>query len=192
MRKTKKKYISAEEFYISSIKLGKMVYDSGFKPDFLIALWRGGSFPGCIVQEYLKFHNIKTDHVAIRTCGRKTDNSIKKKIEVHAVDYALSKLNENKKLLIIDDIFDSGLTLQEVLKVLKRKLKKRGKNMPKETKIAVVYYKPKKNQTEIEPDFYVKETDDWIILPHEFAGLSCREIVSNKGKKLRKFFNKEL
>jgi uncharacterized protein len=39
-----------------------------------------------------------------------------------------------------------------------------------------LYYKEANNQTSIEPDFYLRKTDDWIVFPHELMGLSEGEI----------------
>ena len=53
------------------------------------------------------------------------------------------------------------------------------KNTP-EIRIATPYYKPANNKTERVPDYYVHETDDWLVFPHELDGLTTDEIRSNK------------
>ena len=60
-------YISADELLSSSLKLGALIIKSGFRPDFIVGVWRGGTPVGIAVQELLDFCQIKTDHFAIRT-----------------------------------------------------------------------------------------------------------------------------
>ena len=53
------------------------------------------------------------------------------------------------------------------------------KNTP-EIRIATPYYKPGNNRTERTPDYFVHETDQWLVFPHELDGLSMEEIATNK------------
>ena len=53
------------------------------------------------------------------------------------------------------------------------------KNIP-EIRIATPYFKPSKNKTDRIPDYYIHETDEWLIFPHELQGLSMDEIKANK------------
>jgi hypothetical protein len=80
-------------------------------------------------------------------------------------------------LLLVDDVFDSGNSLQAVLDTLALKSRK---NLPHDIRIATVYYKPGNNQTSLTPDFYVHETDRWLVFPHELDGLSSEEICEHK------------
>ena len=62
-----RRYIGADELLRDSFQLAAAIHDAGFKPDFLVGLWRGGSAVGIAVQEGLEFFGSKTDHIAIRT-----------------------------------------------------------------------------------------------------------------------------
>ncbi|MBT6583947.1 MAG: hypoxanthine phosphoribosyltransferase, partial [Gammaproteobacteria bacterium] len=53
-------------------------------------------------------------------------------------------------------------------------------NLPKTIKIATPWYKPDRNTTDIVPDFFVHETDQWLVFPHELSGLSDEEIAADK------------
>ena len=55
-------------------------------------------------------------------------------------------------------------------------IRKRARRNCPDCRIATVYYKPARNETDIEPDYAVIETDDWIVFPHELEGLSPTEI----------------
>ena len=60
-----KLYLDAQTLLEDSFRLGAQIINSGFKPSFIVALWRGGVPMGIAVQEFLKFHGIETDHIAI-------------------------------------------------------------------------------------------------------------------------------
>src|SRR3546814_18526377 len=49
-------------------------------------------------------------------------------------------------------------------------------NMPRDIRIATVWFKPGRNVTDLRPDFFVHETDRWLIFPHEIAGFTPEEI----------------
>ena len=102
---------------------------------------------------------------------------MKKKITVHGLGYVLKNINCDDSLLIIDDVYDSGLSIAAVLDTLRGKARK---NMPEDIRIATIYYKPKNNKTNREPDYYIHETNFWLIFPHEIAGLTREEILKNK------------
>ena len=148
-----------------------------------MGLWRGGSTVGIAVQECLQYLGVDTDHIAIRTSyrglssyQRMVDNP-QQEIRVHGTQYLLENLNHEDALLIVDDVFSSGLTTKAVVQRLSSRLKN---NKPHDIRIASPWFKPNNNRTQNSPDFYLHETDDWLVMPYEIAGLSDAEI--NKGK----------
>ncbi len=64
---TEKTYLSAQGLLEEAFRLGARVLQSGFKPTFIVAIWRGGAPIGIAVQEFLQYHGIQSDHIAIRT-----------------------------------------------------------------------------------------------------------------------------
>jgi hypoxanthine phosphoribosyltransferase len=78
--------------------------------------------------------------------------------------------------LIVDDVHDTGLSIQQIINDLKVACKK---NTP-DIKVATPYYKPTKNKTDTKPNFYLYETDEWLVFPHELDGLTVQEIKENK------------
>ena len=62
-----KHFISAESLLRDSFVLARQIFDSGFRPDFIVGVWRGGAPVGIAVQEFLEFQGIPSDHIAIRT-----------------------------------------------------------------------------------------------------------------------------
>ncbi|MCP5104498.1 MAG: hypoxanthine phosphoribosyltransferase [bacterium] len=170
-------YISAQELLEDSFQLGLNIFKSGFRPGFIVGIWRGGTPVGIAVQELLDFHGVSTDHISIRTSAYEGINQRKRQIRVHGLDYIVSSINSEDGLLIVDDVYDSGLSVKAVLDTLKERARK---NTPTDIRIATVYYKPSKNQTGVAPHYYLHETDKWLIFPHELTGLSREEIFKNK------------
>lgn len=177
MSEIKKKFISAQELLEDSIRLGIKVLQSGFRPHFIVAIWRGGTPVGIAVQELLDYFDVKTDHIAIRTSYYIGINQRGEQIRVHGLGYVVKNANAENSLLIVDDVFDSGLSVQAVIASLKEESRR---NTPHDIRIATVYYKPSNNKTERTPDYYLYETDAWLVFPHELNGLSTEEINEYK------------
>ena len=172
-----KTFISAESLLRDSIELAMRIVRSGFKPTFLVAIWRGGAPIGIAVQEVLEYHGIHADHIAIRTSSYTGIDQQAKMVRVHAVNYLISRLSYEDQLLIIDDVFDSGRSLEAVLAELRRRCRR---NFAREIRIATVYYKPERNRSALKPDYYVRSTNSWLVFPHELQGLTRQEILANK------------
>jgi uncharacterized protein len=172
-----KHFISADSLLRDSIELGLRVVRSGFRPTFLVGIWRGGAPIGIAVQEILEYNGIECDHVSIRTSSYTGIDQQSRTVRVHAVDYLVSSLNAQDHLLLIDDVFDSGRSLEAVIAELRRRCRL---NTPQQIRVATVYYKPARNRSNLTPDFYVRATDRWLVFPHEVNGLSREEILANK------------
>ena len=172
-----KLFISADQLQRESMELARRVVASGMRPTFLVAMWRGGAPIGITVQEVLEYHSIHADHIAIRTSYYSGIDVQHKTVRVHATDYLVSRLEADDELLIVDDVFDSGHSLEAVIEELARRCRR---NLPEKIRIATVYYKPERRRTALVPDFYVHETSRWLVFPHEIQGLTREEILANK------------
>lgn len=172
----KKTFIQADELLKDSFKLAWQVYESGYRPDYIVGVWRGGAPIGIAVQEFLDVLGIDSDHIAIRTSSYSGIAKREKTVQVHGLSYVIKKIESENSLLIVDDVFDTGLSIHQIVEDIKKECKK---NTP-EIKIATPYFKPSKNKTERKPDFYIHETDSWLVFPHELHGLTIEEISENK------------
>jgi hypothetical protein len=105
-------------------------------------------------------------------------------VEIKGIDHVIDRVNSEDRMLLIDDVFDTGKTMVEVLRVIRAKARK---NAP-EIRVATVYYKPSRNQTDITPDYYVCTNDNWLVFPHELEGLTKEEIME-KNPNIFKFIN---
>lgn len=170
----KKIYISADGLLADSFRLAQQILASGYRPTHIVGVWRGGAPVGIAVQEYLEFKGNETDHISIRTASY-TGIDEQADVHVYGEGYLVDTLNTEDRLLIIDDVFDSGRSVESLLHVLKAKCRR---NYPGEVKVATVYYKPERNKTETTPDYFIHECDDWLVFPHEICGLSDEEIAA--------------
>lgn len=172
-----KVYISSEDLLNDSFTLGAEVIRSGFKPTIIIALWRGGAPIGIAVQEFLDFFGIKTDHISIRTSSYSKSHERSDDIRVHGMNYIIKNISSDDSLLIVDDVFDTGITIRTVIDQLREKARA---NCPDDIRVAVPWYKPEHNQTDREPDYYIHTTDQWLKYPFSLEGLSLDEIKENR------------
>ena len=171
-----KLFIKSETLLQDSFQLAWNIYESGFKPNYIIGVWRGGAPVGIAVQEFLSVLGIKSDHVAIRTSYYSGIDSRNDSVQVYGLNYVIRQLESEDKLLIVDDVHDTGNSVNQIILDLKKACKK---NTP-EIRVATPYFKPNKNLTNNKPDYFIHETDQWLVFPHELQGLTLDEIKSNK------------
>ena len=174
---TEKLFIGAQELLEDSYSLAHQILDNGFKPNYIVGIWRGGTPIGIAVQELLDYYGVPSDHIAIRTSSYKNINEQYDTIRVHGLHYIIENVNADDKLLIVDDTFDSGRSVDAVIRTIKNLSRA---NTPDVIKVATVYYKPTMRIVDFQPDFYIKTTDKWLVFPHELKGLSEAEIAKHK------------
>jgi hypoxanthine phosphoribosyltransferase len=172
-----KKFITAQELLEDSFRLAAKVYEDGFRPQFIVGIWRGGAPIGIAVQEYFDFKKVETDHIAVRTSSYYGINQQSKEIKVHGLHYIIENANADDGLLIVDDVFDSGRSIDALIKQLKKLSRN---NMPTDVRVACPWFKPQNNKVDFVPDYYVHESDEWLVFPHELSGLTEEELVNGK------------
>ena len=170
-------FIQPAELLHDSFRLGVKILESGFLPDYIVAIWRGGTPIGIAVQELLDYAGVETDHIAIRTSYYTGIEKTSAKVQVHGLGYLIEKINHDNCLLIVDDVFDTGKSIAAVIDELEHRARK---NLPHNIRVATPWYKPSKNVTDRQPDYFIHETDRWLVFPHELQGLSEEEVRSGK------------
>ena len=138
-----KTYYNFEEFREDIKLLSKQIKE--YNPDCLVPIARGGLTIGHFLAESLEIRDV----VVINTKSYDKDKKLDK-VEV----FNIPNLSGFKKIVIVDDISDSGDTLEEVIKVIKT-------IYPDiEIKIATIFYKP---TSKVIPDFKLKKAKNWIV-----------------------------
>jgi hypothetical protein len=186
-----KHFVAEEELILASFRLGVRIYETGFRPTFIVGLWRGGSSVGISVQECLQTLGVVTDHIAVRTSyeGRSVYEEgvrLQRPIQVHGTRYLVDRLNTEDRLLIVDDVFASGRHSSAVIETLRSRLRY---NMPSEVRVAAPWFRPtaaaafeqkSAHGDGPRPDYWVEETDAWLVLPYEMSGLTRDEMAAEK------------
>ena len=164
-----KRYRSADEYLRDTWRLAAAVRSSGWQPDILIALWRGGAPVGVAVHEFFKVTGWNVRHLPLKCASYTGIGENRGGVEIVHGDIVFGMLREGDKVRVVDDVFDTGKTAEAV----KARIEATGAEM----RMACVYWKPQKNATSLKPDYFVKDAGlDWIVFPHEIEGLSQDEI----------------
>jgi len=165
-----KHYLSADEYLRDTWRLAAAVRKSGWQPDILIALWRGGASVGVAMHEYFKVTGWPVQHIPLKCASYTGIGENAGGVAFTHGDIVFGMLRKGDKVLVVDDVFDTGKTAAAV----KAQIDAAGAEM----RMACVYWKPQKNVTKLVPDYFVKDGGlDWIVFPHEIEGLTKEEIA---------------
>ena len=172
-----KVYLDAQQLLEDAFRLAAMVIKSGFEPSFIVAVWRGGAPMGIAIQELLAYYGIESDHIAIRTSSYHNIDEQSSSVQVYSMNYLVKNVTCEDRLLIVDDVFDTGRSINAIIESLQSKARR---NTPHDIRIAVPYFKPLRNQTDRVPDYYLHETSDWLKFPHSVEGLTDDEVRQHR------------
>jgi len=162
-----KEYVKADDLFRASFSLGKAIFDSGYRPEVLLAVWRGGTPVGIVIHEFLRYRGVETYHAVIKAESYQ-GIGIRSDLRFEHVDSVLSAIGRDSRILVVDDIFDTGNTV--------RMLREHLADKTRHVKVATLYYKKREEAGGAVPDFYWRETLNWIVFPHELVGLTLDEI----------------
>lgn len=168
--------LSAQDLLEDSFRLGLKVLEDGFRPTMIIAIWRGGTPVGMAVQEIFAYCGVESDHIAIRTSSYHGVDQ-RGRVAVHGLNYIIKKICYDDRVLIVDDVFDTGNTIVAVIDEIRRRA--RG-NTPEDIRVAVPWFKPLRNETDRVPDYYLHETEEWLVFPHELDALTPDELEASR------------
>jgi uncharacterized protein len=171
-------FLTADDLLLQSFRLAEMIYDSGYRPDLICGVWRGGASVAVAVHEYFSWHGVVADHIPIRCKSYYGVEQQKKQIKVDSLEYLVAHVERDTNVLFVDDVFDTGRSINAIIDVLQTV----SKISDDKIRVACPWYKPLKNKTGRTPDYFVCETDDWIVFPHELDGLNYQEILEGKSE----------
>ena len=153
-----------DEIYEMLLSLAEKIQRDNFRPDLIVGVCRGGWPPARVMSDLLGNPKLANISVEFYVDVAETKN---KPVLTQSITVPV----EGKKILILDDVADTGKTL----KLVKEHLFSRG---AEEVRIATIYYKP---WSIVVPDYYEKETKRWVVFPWE-----RKETVRNLMRKHRK------
>jgi len=162
-----KRYIQPEEYLHDIWRLAAQVRRGGWRPDCLLALWRGGAPAGVAAHEFLKVSGWSMRHLPLKCCSY-TGLGENGEVRFECSDEVFGAIAPGEKVLVVDDVFDTGRTVAAVAIRLAA--------LGTDARFACVYWKPSRNETTMSPDYFAEKIEEWIVFPHEIEGLSPEEI----------------
>lgn len=194
-----KEFITYNTVRDNGLILARRMYEDNYIPDIIYTSMRGGAYLGNIISEFFKLAYKNKKKILYSTVVAHSYSGVHENTEVILDGWTFppEKLKPNSSVLLIDDIFDSGATINYLV----QELIKKGL-LRENIKVAVHDYKHfinKKEQYEIQPDYWCRkhdieceENDIWIhYMSHELVGLSENELEEyyyKRNPKLRNVF----
>lgn len=179
-----KEFLPYDNVRNNALKLAHKICKEGFIPDVIYCSLRGGAYVANVVSEYFKIARKDCHPVLYAAVVARSYSDIRKRdrVMVDGWTYSPEHLRPGDKVLLVDDIFDTGKTINYLVEVLLEK------GIPrKDIKVAVhdyKYFTYKEEQLPIQPDYWCRkftitkpEEDRWIhYMSHELIGLSDEEL----------------
>lgn len=178
-----KEFVPYDTIRNNAMKLAYRIYKDGFIPDIIYVSLRGGAYMGNVISEYFKFITSEEKPVfyAAVVARSYTDISTQEAIKIDGWTYSPELLLGSDKVLLVDDVYDSGRTINYLTQVFMQR------GLPRDNiKIAVHDYKVREylpDAQPIHPDYWcrkievkTKEDETWIhYMSHELVGLTAEE-----------------
>lgn len=172
-----KHWISAQELLEDALRLAAQVRESGFRPDVVVGIWRGGAPVAVALHEALSFHGIDAAHLPLSTRLYSGIDQRAPELRIEGLERLEPLVLQPARILLVDDVWDTGITLCGVHEAVARL-----PGAPREIRTATVWFKPGRNLTDARPDYHVRESDEWLVFPHELAGLDVEELRAHRGE----------
>lgn len=140
--------VSWKDYHEQTQHLASAILGNKLPIDEIVAISRGGLTLGHLLSDMLR--------IPIWTISIQSYTDIQQQGEVKIT----GKLNtsiRDKHILLVDDVSDTGTTIKRAISYLKR-------FKPKKITTLTLYYKP---HSIYRPDFFAKQTSDWILFPYE-------------------------
>lgn len=178
-----KEFVSSDMIRNNALKMAHRIVQDGFIPDVIYVSLRGGAYVANVLSEYFKLarkdvHPVLYAAVVARSYS---DIHCHSRVMVDGWTYSPEHLRPGDRILLVDDIFDSGRTINHLVEILLEK------GIPrKDIKVAVhdyKYFTEQEEQLPIQPDYWCRkftmpnrEKDGWLhYLSHELVGLTAEE-----------------
>ena len=143
-------YLTWDDVQAAAEKTADKIKKDGFIPDIMIAISRGGFDPARIISDQLSIRKLASLQVIYYS-------SVNEKMKEPQVLFPLNAQIKGLKVLVVDDVSDSGHSLMAVKKYTEDK----GAAI---VKVATLHHKP---WSEFKPDYYADMVDKWILYPWE-------------------------
>jgi len=180
----KKEFLPYDTVRNNALKMAHRIYLDGFIPDVIYVSLRGGVYLGNVISEYFKAVQRRARPVYYAAVVARSYTGVAKaeEIKVEGWTYSPESLRTGDKILLVDDIYDSGKTINHLAKIIMEKGISR-----KDLKVVVhdyKYFRDNTAQYPVHPDYWcrkhelsVNDESLWIhYSSHELIGLSPEEL----------------
>jgi uncharacterized protein len=142
--------LSWSDVYNLTLQLSERIYSSGFKPDIIVGIARGGWIPARILSDVLYANTLQNIRIEYYT-----DVGVRGKAP--RITQPLSGSLEGKKILLVDEVADTGDSLHHAIEHVTTQ-------GVEEQRSAVLHLKP---TSRVVPDYYMVKTSSWTVYPWE-------------------------
>lgn len=170
-----KRFLTADELLNSAFSLGLEILADGFIPDLIVGVWRGGSPVAIAIHELYCLCGHDIDHSVVRASSY-TSIDQQTTVKVQGLKVLQEEFPKASRILLVDDVFDSGRTLEALVEGLRNQRAVTELDI----RIATPWSKPSRNVSTLQPDYTLHETDEWLVFPHELCGLCPTELAIDK------------
>jgi len=166
-------HVSPGDFLLDTFRLGRKVYETGFRPKHVISIWRGGTPVGLGVDEFFRTRGVFMNHTTIATESY-TGIQEQGDVFVKGLEHVIEVICREDGLLIVDDVLESGRTIKRVVEILRERARA---NAPEDIRVATVHRKPDNVVFHGVPVITLKDLPGhvWIDYPHELADLASSD-----------------
>ena len=179
-----KEFLPYDTVRNNALKMAHRIYHDGFIPDLIYVSLRGGVYLGNVISEYFKFVQRRARPVYYAAVVARSYTGVREsdEVKVEGWTYPLESLRTGDKILLVDDIYDSGKTINHLANTIMEK------GIPRRDLKVVVhdykYFYDREQQLPVQPDYWcrkhelsLKDEDIWIhYTSHELIGLSPKEL----------------
>jgi len=178
-----KEFLPYQTVRNNAIKLADRINREGFAPDVIYVSLRGGAYMGNVISEYFKIlrRDRRPVYYAAVVARSYRDIGAQDKVRVDGWTYDPAYLRSGDKVLLVDDIYDSGRTVNHLVEIIMEQ------GIPRsDVRVAVHDYKIRRyvtKQLPVQPDYWSRfhelatpQDDFWIhYMSHELVGLTEEE-----------------
>ncbi|MHA1513043.1 MAG: phosphoribosyltransferase [Candidatus Hodarchaeales archaeon] len=154
-------------------QLYKLVKNDGYDPEIILGISRGGWIPARLLSDMFEASYLLEGHQTSSILATMQIRFYTGIAETHTKPVIAQDVGVDifqKKILLIDDLADSGESLKCALNYLKLKY-------PKEVRIGTLLYKP---WSKVKPEYYAEEATEWVVFPHEYYEFMTEQTISKK------------
>ena len=165
MTKTRFETPTWNETYTMLLRQADKIRRSRFKPDVILGVSRGGLIPA-------RLHSDLLENPCLTTARTECYHGLGKSRETPVLAQPVSMPITGKKVLIVDDVADTGRSLKLVTEHVME-------NAAQEVMVATLYRKP---WSMVKPDYCEKQTELWVVFPWDLKE-TVRRTFENRGKR---------